>query len=150
MKISESSRGSQLALRRAPRRRGLHGIALLEALIGILIFAFGVLGLVGLQASMTRAQTGAKIRADAASLANELAGIMWSDSAANLASYATANCAAYARCKDWQSKVAGALPSAVTNVSIVNAATGEVLVSLNWTVPNEGAHQFSARYWVQP
>lgn len=132
------------------RRRGIRGIALLEALVGILIFAFGVLGLIGLQASMTRAQTGAKVRADAANLANELAGIMWSDASTNLSSYITANCGNYTRCKDWKAKVASELPSATVAVSIVNAGTGEVLIQLGWTVPNEGTHQFSGRYWIQP
>lgn len=126
------------------------GVALIEALVGILIFAFGVLGLVGLQASMTRAQSSAKIRLDASNLSSELAGIMWSDAASNFASYTGSGCAAYARCKDWQAKVAATLPSGTGSVSVVNAALGEVLVTITWAVPNEGAHQFSARYWIQP
>jgi type IV pilus assembly protein PilV len=43
---------------------------LLEALIAILIFSFGILGLVGLQANAINLSTDAKYRADAALLAN--------------------------------------------------------------------------------
>ncbi|MDT9002138.1 pilus assembly protein PilV [Paucibacter sp. APW11] len=131
-------------------RKSQQGIALLEALVGILIFAFGVLGLVGLQASMTRAQSSAKVRADAANLASELVGIMWSDAAANLASYGGNACASYARCKDWQDKVVRELPGGSSRVTIVDATTGEVAIHIGWSVPNEGAHQYDTSAWVQP
>mgnify|MGYP000471049646 CR=1 FL=1 len=62
-------------------RRTNKGIALIEALVGILIFTTGILGVVGLQAAMTRAQGSAKARADAAILSSELIGLMWADSA---------------------------------------------------------------------
>jgi type IV pilus assembly protein PilV len=65
---------------KAPRAQHARGIALIEVLVALLIFMLGVLGLVGLQASMTRAQTDSKVRADAAYLASELNGRMWSRS----------------------------------------------------------------------
>ena len=125
------------------------GIALIEALVGILIFSFGVLGLVGLQASMTKAQTGARFRADASNLSDELLGVMWSDSAANLTSYATSACDNYGRCKEWKAKLQKELPSATATVA-VTAATGQVDITIAWTQPGEGQHQFQTSAMVLP
>lgn len=55
---------------------GQSGVMLLEALIAILIFSFGVLGIVGLQATAINTVQDAKYRSDAALLANELIGEM--------------------------------------------------------------------------
>lgn len=63
------------------------GSILLESMIAILIFSFGVLGLVGLQASSIKATTQSKQRIDASLMANERIGAMWLDRT-NLASYA--------------------------------------------------------------
>lgn len=125
------------------------GVALIEALVGMLIFAFGVLGLIGLQASMTKAQSGAKFRADAANLSGELLGVMWSDAQVNLVNYSTANCANYPRCQDWHSKLVTLLPAADADV-VVNAATGEVDITLIWTQPGEGEHRHQTNATVQP
>lgn len=122
-------------------RRGARGVALIEALIGILIFAFGVLGLMGLQAAMTKAQTAAKIRADATNLASDLFGLIQTDRLANFDKYADANCAAYARCADWLAKVHAALPNARAAVT-VNSATGEVYAKIDWQIGNETRNQY--------
>ena len=54
------------------------GVMLLEALIAILIFSLGILGIVGMQASAVKANRDAKFRTDAGLLANELVGQMMS------------------------------------------------------------------------
>jgi type IV pilus assembly protein PilV len=56
------------------------GAFLLEALIGILIFSLGVLGIVGLQARAIRFTNDAEFRAEAMYLANSLISQMWTDS----------------------------------------------------------------------
>ncbi len=114
---------------------------LIEALVALLIFAFGVLGIVGLQASMTKAQTQSKSRADASLLAQQLLGSMWTDSAANQASYATANCAGYPRCSEWAARVAAALPGGTVDVAFVAAQVVEVKIT--WTPPNEQQHTYA-------
>lgn len=53
------------------------GVMLLEAMIAILIFSFGVLGVVGMQAAAVTASRDAKYRTDAGLLANEILGQMW-------------------------------------------------------------------------
>lgn len=141
-------------------RRGQAGVALLDALVGIMIFAFGVIGVIGLQASMTKAQTSSKFRADAGNLANELLGIMWADAPANLALYATATCESHPPCNDWKNKVSKTLPgaSAAVAVSLVALPAGapaatviaDVDVTVSWAMPGEGAHKVSTATRVQP
>lgn len=136
----------------APRIKtssGQRGIALVEALVGMLIFAFGVLGLVGLQASMTRAQTTAKIRADAAYLANDLFALVQTDHITRLPLYSDASCAGYVRCADWKRKVELTLPSA--EVALVsNAATGTVNVTLTWVQGDQDRNRYNtSMVWQQ-
>jgi type IV pilus assembly protein PilV len=125
--------------------RSQQGVALIEALIAILIFAFGVLGIVGLQVSMTRAQSSAKFRGDASFLANELIGTMWGD-LKNFAQYDTASgkCDAYARCTDWKSKVSTTLPGGTIEVKpwVGDPKDGDVDIKVSWSVPGEGEHKY--------
>ncbi|HTS23779.1 MAG TPA: hypothetical protein VMN79_18450 [Casimicrobiaceae bacterium] len=65
------------------------GAYLLEALIGILIFALGVLGIVGLQAASLRTTTDSSLRAEAVFAANQLLGQMWTDNVNNLSPYSS-------------------------------------------------------------
>ncbi len=62
------------------------GLVLLEALIAILIFSIGILGAVGLQASMIKANSDAKYRAEAGFIAEQRISQMWVDQA-NLNNY---------------------------------------------------------------
>jgi type IV pilus assembly protein PilV len=132
---------SQEILRRRSRTRTARGFMLIEALVALLIFAFGVLGLVGLQAAMTKAQSTSKYRADAAFLAQQVVGTMWSD-ATNIANYSAANCTGYARCNSWAAKVASTLPGGAATVTLV---ANDVTVAISWTQPNEGTHTFTTR-----
>jgi len=131
-----------------PRRsHGQGGFMMVEVLVAILLFAIGVLGIVGLQASMAQAQTAGKFRADAAYLADELKGIMWTD-IANLANYTSANCSGYALCAGWANKVASALPGgAVSTLTVdttpANASFGDATITLSWTQPNGGTHSYT-------
>lgn len=131
------------------RRRAARGAAMLETLVAILIFAFGVLGIVGLQSSMTRAQTASKFRGDAAYLATELTGTMWAD-ITNVLQYDTASgrCADHARCAEWLAKVGTVLPGGTAELETV--AGGDVTVTINWAVPGEGAHRYETRTSVVP
>jgi type IV pilus assembly protein PilV len=135
--------------RRTVLRRSASGIVLIEALVGILIFAFGVLGIVGLQASMVKAQTSNKFRGDASYLASGIIGAMWSDDIANnLSKYATPGCASHGPCNDWSNKVAAALPGGTTTITV--DAAKNVNVTIQWTVPNEGSHSYSTSASLQP
>ena len=66
------------------------GIILLEGLIAILIFSIGVLGAVGLQATMLKNAADSKYRSEAGYVAQQRLGAMWVDQA-SIASYAAVN-----------------------------------------------------------
>lgn len=63
----------------SPKAGSQQGIVLLEAMIAILVFSFGVLGLVALQASMVKNTTDAKYRSEANYLVQQTLGQMWAD-----------------------------------------------------------------------
>jgi len=113
-------------------RRRQRGILLIEAMIAVFLFSVGVLALVGLQASMTRNVTEAKLRGDASFLANELIAQMWLDQL-NLAKYEISDggCtdAEYVACSAWNGKVSDVLPQGEANVSIDGS---HVSVALSW------------------
>src|SRR3954453_16828459 len=60
------------------------GSILLEALIGILVFSLGVLGLVGLQAASIKNTSEARYRTQAAYLTDQLIAQMWVDNKVTL------------------------------------------------------------------
>ena len=134
---------SPTAILQSPGRLPAHerGVMLIEVLVALLLFAFGILGLVGLQAAMTQAQSASKVRADAAYLASELIGIMWSDTA-NLASYTTAGCSGRPSCSDWMNKVAAQLPGGTVTELTTTVASGDVKITISWAMPNGGIHKY--------
>ena len=62
-----------------PRKSVQQGSVLLEALIAFLIFAMGILGVIGLQATSISNTMEARYRTDAAFLANQIIAQMWVD-----------------------------------------------------------------------
>jgi type IV pilus assembly protein PilV len=131
-----------------PIRRTQEGAFLLEALIGILIFSLGILGIVGLQAQAIRFTNESEYRAEAVYLANSLISQMWADQRANLkANYdSTVAGPKYAAfVTNVQAQMKGVtfpsppvvkvdtadLPSAVTNTSSV------VQVQIVWLMPGD-------------
>lgn len=63
----------------ASSRRSQHGAMLVEALMAVLVFSLGVLGIVGLQAQSIRHVNDAQYRGEAIFLANALVAQMWAD-----------------------------------------------------------------------
>lgn len=126
-----------------------HGFVLLEALIALLIFALAVLGLVGLQASMTRASSGAKYRADAAYLASDLVGLMWTDSR-NLANYDASTCASHPPCQRWRERVSERLPTGVGQALVSKTEPGQVTVKVTWKAPSDDQRQFETTTAINP
>lgn len=115
-------------------RKAVKGVALLEVLVALLVCAFGILGIVGLQASMTRAQTAASMRAEASFLAQRLLGDMWADRA-HLEGYDTKVC--NAPCAAFLAQVAARLPAGDATVT-VDGATREVAIEIRWRPAGDG------------
>ena len=121
-------------------RRSNRGIALIEVLVALLIFMLGVLGLIGMQSSLTQTQTESKLRADAAFLANELVGRMWADSS-NLTAYAGEDGCSASSCTEWRAKLTQLLPGSGAEVT-VDGLSGDISITVTWKVPNGGAHKY--------
>lgn len=119
------------------------GATLLEVLIALLLFSFGILGLLGMQAVASQLTGEAKYRAEAAMYADQLIGQMWADNAANLANdYATGNSGA--KFLEWRNQIQAAgtgLPGATgTNAPIVMVdADNVVTVTIFWQGPTEAS-----------
>jgi len=112
------------------------GVALLEALVGILIFSVGILALMGLQAQSIRSTIEAKYRNEAAYLANRIIGTMWVDRS-NLAAYDT-DAGANLNMVAWRNQVAATLPSVVAggaNSPTIQVAGNQVSVTIFWRMP---------------
>lgn len=133
------------------------GFALLEALIAIAIFSFGLLGLIGMQALSIKNSADAKYRADAAYLANQVIAQMWVDRA-NLSSYEyreddtacslSATVPGYAAVADWLADMEAVLPGVIAASSsqkpqiVIDASaitSIAVTVTVCWRLPNDTA-----------
>ncbi|MGD9951815.1 MAG: type IV pilus modification protein PilV [Burkholderiales bacterium] len=123
-------------------KRHQSGVALLEALVGILIFSIGILALMGLQAQSIRNTVEAKYRNEAAYLANQIIGQMWVDRA-NLADYDTGG-GASANMDAWRARVANTLPRVVVggaNSPEIAVAGNQVTVTIFWQMPGNDSAQ---------
>ena len=118
------------------------GVALLEALVGILIFSIGILALMGLQAQSIRNTVEAKYRNEAAYLANQIIGQMWVDRS-NLAAYDTGG-GANPNMVAWENQVANTLPRVVAggaNSPTITVAGNQVTVTVFWQLPGSDSVQ---------
>lgn len=145
------------------------GATLIEALVAILIFSIGILALVGLYATSVKLSADAKIRADAAYLANQIIGHMWADRE-DLADYVLNSSATldstcsnfsgtpsssgsgqgFQNLRTWwgststNGTVLGMLPSAKAQIK-VETGTNVVTVTLCWKAPQETeTHTFTS------
>jgi len=114
------------------------GVLLVEVMIAILIFSFGLLGLVGLQAVANQNSTNAEERGRASMLANDIVSQMWVRQTVSLPA---------ADITTWKAQVAD-----FTKIGLPNA-TGDVAVSGNlatitvtWKSPSKKSTDNSNRY----
>jgi len=110
-----------------PARRNQSGVALLEALVSVLIFSFGVLGLIGLEARAIGFSVNAEDRNRATMLANDIASDMWLSHTVNVSATALAR---------WQTAVAdptktGLLSGNVT-IAPVAGSTNSADIRITW------------------
>ena len=132
--------------KRGPRLQ--RGTYLLEALVAILVFSFGIIGLIGIVAQSVRSTNDARYRAEAANLAAAAVGNMWATAATQLD---TQFGAGGAQLTAWQTQVAGLLPSATgSNAPQIDltqpglsANARTVVVTVFWQLPGDATrHQY--------
>jgi type IV pilus assembly protein PilV len=146
-------------LRPATSPRKQRGVMLLEALIAILIFSVGILGLVGLQATAVKQSTDARLRSEAAQLADRLLGQMWADDRATAALQAKYNTCLTDSCADyqeWVRSVASSLPGVTLASPLRPAVTvdnaGIVTISIFWSAPGDDGsapHRYDVEAQIQ-
>ena len=110
------------------------GVVLLEALIAILIFSFGILAIAGLQGAMVKNTTESGYRAEASYLAQQQLGLMWADPN-NLAYYVTN-----------PPNISARLPSGA--MVIAQPVTDKIQITVTWQVPGQNPHNYVANGYV--
>jgi type IV pilus assembly protein PilV len=127
----------RLPPRRPPGRRAQRGVALIEALMSILIFSIGVLGLMGLEARAINFSVDAEDRNRAALFASEVASTFWLSGAGNIGNVITANLTA------WNTSVADptktGLPNGTITVAAVAGTTNAADITITWKPPARAA-----------
>jgi type IV pilus assembly protein PilV len=122
-------------------RRTQRGVALIEALVSMLIFSFGVLGLMGLESRAINYSVDADDRNRAALFASEVASSMWSAGTVNVPAstnvfVTTAFTALSARVGD---PTNGGLPNGVLTITPVAGTTNAADIRITWKPPSQTA-----------
>ena len=130
-----------------PNMGSQRGVLLLEALIALLLFSFGILAVAGLQATAIKNVSQAKYRSDAALLNAEVIGQMWVNRN-NVPTYSYAGGAAPAAIAAWVARVQNTLPLAANYAPSITVQTTnypgppaysayQVTVTTFWQTPEE-------------
>jgi type IV pilus assembly protein PilV len=132
--------------KRTPVPASQRGVVLIEVLVAALIFAIGILAVIGLQAAAIANVADAKYRVDASEVANQVLGSLWAGQGGLAAGSPPCS--------------ASALPSGACTL-ILTAITDPLNVSatpvgyaanvtITWQPPNGAAHTFNAVSSVYP
>jgi type IV pilus assembly protein PilV len=122
------------------RHRHHRGFTLLEVLVSLLVFSFGVLGMVGLQARAVQFSVDAEDRSKAAVIANEVITWMWSQKTLTVP-------AATITAFETQAQSAG-LPANVA-IAVPAPVGGVATVTITWKSPSKKAADPSSSYFTQ-
>lgn len=128
---------------------GQTGAAMIEALIAILIFAIGVLGLLATQATGIQATSDVRNRAEATTIATEIAGDMWAAPPTSPATLDSLYSGTYSASSNdthtWSLRVSSLLPNGSTIVSVpdTTGAPDAVRIVVNWRVPGQDSHSYT-------
>jgi len=116
-------------MRAQHKQRASRGFSLIEVLVAMTIFSFGILGMLGMQARAIGNFSDSKYRTDAALLSDALINEVWVNRA-NIANYAyTSGGTAPAPVQPWLSQVQATLPNGAANVTV---AGNQVTVTVTW------------------
>jgi type IV pilus assembly protein PilV len=122
-------------------RRSARGFTLVEVLIAILVFSFGLLGAAAMQAVAVQAATQNGDRSRAGLLANEMVSTLWASQSSTPAS---ADLAA------WTAKVAtpavSGLPNGSGTVTACTAVANCAVITVTWKAPSAKAAAAVNRY----
>lgn len=115
------------------------GIVLLEVLISMLLFSFGVLGMVGLQIVATQNSVNSQDRAIASILANDMVALMWIKKSDSINKPTITNDITL-----WKSKVEN---SSLSNALGEVTQVGDVItVTISWKAPTKTSSDNRNKY----
>ena len=134
----------RLQARQPGSTQSQRGVALIESLVSILIFSFGVIGLIGLEANAINFSMDAEDRNRAAVIANEVASDMWLNDSVTLTA---------AQNTTWQANVSntatGGLPNGTLTITPTAGTTNSADILITWKPPTDAAtvpvRQFTTR-----
>jgi type IV pilus assembly protein PilV len=113
------------------------GAAMIEGLIAMLIFSFGLLGTAAFQLMMIKQTSNVHYRLEASNLMSFALGDIEADSAQQACYTRTAGCANSLQADAWYARIA-TLPSAATYPASVTAdADGVTTITIYWSLPKE-------------
>lgn len=113
------------------------GMLLIEAMIAVLIFSFGLLGLIGLQAVATQSTTNSEERARATMLANDIVSVMWVKKSLNPTT----------EIDTWKALVADSTKSGLNNATgDVSVAANVATITVTWKSPSKKSTENSNQY----
>jgi type IV pilus assembly protein PilV len=116
-------------------RVAMRGISLIEVLVAMTIFSFGILGLLGMHARALTGFSDVKYRTDAALLSDSLINDIWVNRT-NIANYAYASGTASSAVQPWLTDVQNALPNGSGTVAVSGTT---VTVTVTWQPPAAAA-----------
>lgn len=126
-------------------RNNQSGVMLLEVLIALLIFAIGVLGLIGMQAVSIKLTGESKYRAEASMFADQLINQMWADDRTNAVLIANYDSSMGGiKYTEWKNQIHTAgtgLPGATgaNDPTVTIDMNNVVTVTVFWQAPEEAA-----------
>lgn len=110
---------------------------MIEGLIAILIFSFGLLGTAAFQLIMIKHTTNVHYRLEASNLLSSALGEIEADSSQQACYAKTAGCASTLQADAWYAKIA-TLPGAGTYLpSVTTDAAGVTTIKIYWSLPKE-------------
>lgn len=131
-----------------PRTRSQRGASMIELLVSLLIFAFGMLGLVGLQNKTLGFGQMSLYRSQATALSDDILdrmrtdrtnakGTTWVTALGDAASIYTGTTVAQKDLKDWKEQVEALLPGGQASIAV---AAGVVTVTIKWNERDTAAN----------
>ncbi len=130
----------KIAVVRMQNQKKQSGVLLIEVMIAVLIFSFGLLGLAGLQATATQSSVNAEERIRASLLASDRVAMFWVRQ--SVTSSQASDTAA------WQAKVTsswkdGGLPNAT---GVVNVTGTVATITITWKSPSKKTTDSNSKY----
>lgn len=123
------------------KKQDMQGYVLLEALVALLIFSLGLLGMIGFQAAASKISTDSRFRTEAAMLADELMTKMAASDVSKVQSEFGATGTKFVEWKTKRLEGGSRLPNPEVTLQFSAGATSQVLradLTIKWTMPGAG------------